>query len=181
MLQNSYTNLKINGEISEEKIPFERGTKQGDVISPILFLLFMALLQFTLQKVIKRYNNPITGMAMHSTAIMDNVLIVSDDEKDIKKRLDTIVDFSVATGIRVNPGKSAYAWLNCTPTLRSCIDYTLFKLLADRVPYKYLGVWISLNLNWNFQKSVLMKSTHFVLQQITSKFYIRGNFMVTHI
>ncbi len=44
LLRDSTTSLKINGEISQEKIELRRGTKQGDVISLLLFVIFLALL-----------------------------------------------------------------------------------------------------------------------------------------
>ena len=61
--------MRINDFLSKTNILFEQGVKQGDVISPILFLLFMALLQHTLKAEIKDYNNSQSNMHMHCSVL----------------------------------------------------------------------------------------------------------------
>lgn len=120
ILSNTYTNLKINSEILDEKIWFECGVKQGDTISPILFLMFMTPLLATLEASHIGYLNTRTGIHMNTTAIMDDVLTVTDNVNDIIKAHQIINDFAEATGMQINPTKSAYAWLNAPHIHAKC-------------------------------------------------------------
>lgn len=174
LLTPATTNLKINNKISPESIKFERGTKQGDVISPILFLLFMAPLLFTLQKKCKGYNNPDTAVKLTCSAIMDDILVTTDTKSDAKKAVKIITEFADITGMDINPKKSAYAWLNTKHPITPKYNNILFDRLGETQPYKYLGVWISLNLDWSTQQQVLEQSTYSILSILTKKFYLTG-------
>lgn len=174
LLSPAFTHLKINDEISQNPIKFERGTKQGDVISPILFLLFMAPLLFMLQNQCKGYHNPTTNIKLKCSAIMDDVLFTSDCKEDTKKAVKIITNFAKITGMDINPKKSAYAWLNTPRHIKPKYKDTYFDLLGSTQPYKYLGVWVSLNLDWSTQQQVLEQSTHSILSILTRKFYLTG-------
>jgi len=70
MLSNTFTNLRVNNRVLDHKFFFEYSVKQGDVISPIFFLLFMAPLMFALCTEYKDYYNPTTSMYMNNTALL---------------------------------------------------------------------------------------------------------------
>lgn len=73
LLTNSYTSLKINNNISNTKIPILRGTKQGDVILPLLFIFFIALLLWKIDNTTKGIN--INNHSLKSAAIMDDIAL----------------------------------------------------------------------------------------------------------
>lgn len=174
LLAPAITKLKINDTICPQTIKFERGTKQGDVISPILFLLFMAPLLHTIQNKCKGYHNPDTAVKLTCSAIMDDVLVTSDSRTDAKKAVKIITEYAHVTGMDINPKKSAYAWLNTTQPITPKYNNIQFDMLGETQPYKYLGVWISLNLDWATQQQVLEQSTYSILGMLTRKFYLSG-------
>jgi len=74
----------------------------------------------------------------------------------------------------INPKKSAYAWLNTLHQYTPCVNNINFELLDSTKPYRYVGVWITLSLDWSEQKSVLEQLAHNVMSKITNKYYISG-------
>ena len=117
-------------------------------------------------------------MHMHCSAIVDDMLIITNNVEEVKKAIGILYQFSNATGILVNPKKSAYAWLHCKHTYTPCIDNTPFELFSCSGTYRYLGIHISLNLCWEVQKAILETSLHFILHTITKKYYITGALLV---
>ena len=105
-----FTSLHFNNNISNTIIPFRRETKQEDVISLILFLLFISPLLFAIKNECKGYSNPQTGMTSHGSAIVNDILILFDNKNDLQSAFKIVCDFSEATGILINPKKSAYVW-----------------------------------------------------------------------
>ncbi len=170
LLRGSSTSLKINGVISQEKINLNRGTKQGDVISPLLFILFLSPLLWTIDKKCKG----VTGRAtkFKTAAIIDDIAFASDSKDDAEKGLNFIKEFSEVTGIDINPKKSAYAFRNVgTPLFPSHKGIPFAVLGADK-SYRYLGIWINLDLNWQTQWEKTKDSLWKGLNLITSKFYL---------
>lgn len=170
MLDDSYTQLRVNNNIIPTRIPFNRGVKQGDVISPILFLLFMAPLMHTINDYCKGYN--VGNTRFIGSAIMDDLLVVTDNLHDADCVLGVLMRFSKITGMEINASKSAYAWNHCTEHLNPIINNAPFKMLDSTKHYRYLGVWISLDLNWSVQQDQLKTSLWATLHRLEHKFYI---------
>ena len=170
LLTRSHTQLKYNNQISESKIKIERGTKQGDVISPLLFLLFMAPLLWKIETTCKGVS--INGIQMKAGAIMDDVVLTTDDTSDAIKMINTVFEWSEITGININPKKSAYVYKNISNTYLPMWKGKKFEDLGDTKSYKYLGVWINLNLAWKDKQSKLLEAAYAIFGRITRKFYL---------
>jgi len=147
LLRCSTTNLKVkvNEEILKEIINIERGTKQGDGISPLLFLLFMSLLLWKIEKDIKEIE--CNGLTLKSAAIMDDVAIATNNLIKAAYIIETLKKYSLATGIQMNPKKSAYAHKNDPNSYLPVVNNIPFDDLGAEKSYRYLEVWINLNLD----------------------------------
>ena len=145
LIRNSTTNLKVNNTILNDTINIHKGTKQGDSISLLLFILFISPLLWKLEKNINGIN--CNSLSIKTAAIMDDIVIATDNHVEMAYIIKTIKKFSKATGMQINPKKSAYAHKNNAHSSLPIIDGTPFSDLGADKSYRYLGVWINLNLN----------------------------------
>ena len=166
----SSTRLKINNEISDRSIPIQKGTKQGDVISPLLFLLFMAPLLWKIETECKGVE--VNGIKMKCGAIMDDVVLTTDSVSDAKKMMEIMTEYSEITGIQINPKKSAYAYRKVDTKFLPTINGKKFADLGSTTSYRYLGVWINLELDWKDTQEKMFDSMKITLAKISKKFYI---------
>lgn len=170
VLTNSNTKLKINDTILPEKIPITRGTKQGDGISPLLFILFISPLLWKLEHTYKGVN--CNGIKFKAAAIIDDIAIATDSTAEAKDIIKDIAYYSSITGIKVNPKKSAYAHKNTGDQYLPEINGKKFQDLGHSTSYRYLGVWLNLDLDWKDQKTHLNNAFRLILSTIKRKFYI---------
>lgn len=175
LLASSTTRLKINEKISDTRIPIQRGTKQGDVISPLLFLIFMAPCLWQIEKTCKGIS--INKMGMKCAAIMDDVVLTTDDNLEAKYMINVFRKFSEVTGIQINPKKSAYAYKNVSHKVLPVIDNKPFEDLGSEKSYRYLGVWINLELNWETTHTKILEMVAATLAAINKKFYLPPRIM----
>ena len=170
LLKRSSTQLKVNNQILPTPISITKGTKQGDGISPLLFILFMAPLLWKLEK--DMTGVVCNGMRMKTAAIMDDVAIATDNLVEAAYVIETLKKYSKATGIQMNPKKSAYAHKNDLHSLLPIVNNIPFEDLGPNKSYRYLGVWLNLNLDWSDLQEHLLNQIRTPLNIITSKFYI---------
>lgn len=170
VLTNSNTRLKINNTVLPDKIPITRGTKQGDGISPLLFILFISPLLWKLEHSYKGVN--CNGIKFNTAAIIDDIAIATDSTSEAKNIINDIKLYSQITGIKVNPKKSAYAHKNSTENYLPEIEGKKFQDLGASISYRYLGIWLNLDLDWHDQKTHLNNAFRLILATIRRKFYI---------
>ena len=148
-----------------------RGIIQGDPLSPTLFIIAIAPLLWKIKKCTKGYSFP-NKQKITSLAYADDLCTISSKSKDANKQFNIILKFCKVTGMQINPSKSAYAASNFTSLYLPHTNGTLIPFIGKFEHYKYLGLWISLNLDWQKQ----MKESHDLftshLQLLKSKSYL---------
>ena len=103
----------LNGEVSEA-FPIDRGTPQGDPLSPLLFSLFLDDLLQELSSS-KGFKGMVLGgsgaastraaehaAALTNLAYADDVSLASDDPEDLQRGLDIVDAWAKKWGMRVN-------------------------------------------------------------------------------
>ena len=109
-----YNNIKscifVNGQ-SSNFFPCERGLRQGENLSPVLFSLFLNGLQNSLvflgaNGIDLQIGTPQQWLKLLIILYADDTLIVSDDEKDFQKALNSFSEYCKTWKLNVNLNKS---------------------------------------------------------------------------
>nr|GEU92643.1 RNA-directed DNA polymerase, eukaryota [Tanacetum cinerariifolium] len=165
-LISSKASVLVNGSLTDE-FSFHRGLRQGDPLSPFLFILVMKSLHVYFQRLIDR------GMFVPITVGKDNLvpishLLYADDEMFIGKWSSSNVSvlmwmlhcFFLASGLKVNAHKSS---LYDVGVRLFEIQYmaSRFVCLASNLPFTYLSIKDGANMSrvnaWN---EVVLKVTN---------------------
>ena len=158
MYQNTRCRIKFPNGLSPY-FPSSCGVKQGDVLSPILFNLFVNGLINDLDN---GSTDPISIGDVHVnvTALMyaDDIILLSETQEGLQKSLNTILNnFCLSWKLDINKQKSKIIVFNSNG--KSFINH--FKIdnevLETVRSYCYLGIVISYTGNLNLCKTNLME------------------------
>ena len=129
-----YTNAQsciINNGHCSNMFTINRGVRQGDPLSPYLFILALELMSASIK------NDPdIKGIKIDNSEYLlsqyadDSSLTLNDDNVSLQKSLDILGKFSECAGLKVNLDKTEAIWIGSKVNSRE-------KILPD------------INLNWN--------------------------------
>lgn len=140
VLLTEETSILINGVLSDPIKP-ARGLRQGDPLSPLLFILVMDALQALVSRA------KLAGLLSPLNARRDLLSVYADDtvlffkptttEANTIKRLLTL--FGEATGLKTNFCKSAITPIQCSNEQRVLVESILSCRVED-FPIVYLGL-----------------------------------------
>ena len=136
----------VNGQVSSW-FQVERGCRQGDPISPYLFVLVAEILALMI-----RENSDIRGIIIHDTEHKisqyadDTEFLLEGDRGSFETCINIINKFSNVSGLFMNSSKTSAIWLGSMKN--SNIRY-MGHLGMDWNPenFKILGVWFTKDLN----------------------------------
>ncbi|KAL9664441.1 hypothetical protein QQ045_019841 [Rhodiola kirilowii] len=158
--------IRVNGIISDSFVP-ERGIRQGDPLSPYLFVMGM-------EWVIRRLNRAqqigeLKGIKVSRSAppvshlmFVDDCILFVEAEVDNIMRLKSILrEFEDVSGQRINYSKSEFCvGSNVGSDLARCIGSILGMKRANRIE-KYLGMPVCINGRnstlWNYLEDRMWK------------------------
>ena len=124
-----------------------RGYRQGDPLSAPIFLISVEMLSIAI-----RENPSIKGLKTGNvTHILkqfadDTQIFLQGDEHSFREVFRTLMEFSKASGLRVNVEKSKAIWLGSQKT-RTDTFYPEFSISWSKDNFKILGITFSLNQN----------------------------------
>ncbi len=147
-----YTNISscvMNNGVSSKYFSVSRGVRQGDPLSPYLFILAIEPLSCKIR------NDPnIHGISVKNCEIKiiqyaDDTTCTLKDEQSVHKLFDVIDNFGIISGLKLNVSKSQALWLG---SKRFCRDKP-FNILWPDEPVKALGVYFSYNEDAAMEKN----------------------------
>jgi len=146
--------------------PFEvkSGLRQGCPISPLLFIIFLEPLIFQINESNNGYRIKMDAK-ISNLAYADDMVLVMETFQQTQQGLDIVNKFFNKYQLEISvKGKDKTAYTHNNPT-RQDLNYTDFNGNRINIPflepdecYPYLGVWISLTLNWNKQIEMINKT-----------------------
>ena len=138
--------FNINGELSNV-LEAKRGIRQGDPISPLLFVLMMEYLNRIMVKMQRdpnfNHHSQCERLGITHLSFADDVLLLCrGDEKSIEMILKAFSFFSKSTGLQINPAKCKVfcGGLNYD-NIQVVKNITGFE--EGTLPVRYLGVPLS--------------------------------------
>ena len=145
MYINSEVQLNVNGILLEPIRP-SRGVKQGDPLSPLLFILAMEPLCCAIgQRVNLGLQLPglpvATGMYF-----ADDATLLSDSLANAEKQLDIVQQYCAASGAKLNINKTTCFALNRNQTLHAT---SRIRVLGPDERVRYLGLPVGQNTYHN--------------------------------
>ncbi|KAL4585499.1 hypothetical protein LXL04_010120 [Taraxacum kok-saghyz] len=150
-LSSSWASVLLNGAPTEE-FRLQRGLRQGDPLSPFLFVLAMEGFHIALEEVAKAgvfrgVSIGCVGLHVSHFLYADDVVLLCDWGVENARRIIRIMRvFHLASGLKINLLKSKLIGVG--------VDYEEVQEVADligcsatRIPFVYLGVPIGGNMN----------------------------------
>ena len=134
--------IKIGNSYSP---PFKtnRGVRQGCVLSPLLFILFLSDFQDHLDKCVdnvKLDKNTMISCIMWA----DDILIFSESKEGLQQKLNILHEYSEANELTVNKTKTKCMVFNKTGRLLKKFKFHYNNTLLENVrTYKYLGFLVT--------------------------------------
>ena len=144
VLSTSSTRILLNGQPGR-RICHARGLRQGDPLSPMLFVLIMESLNNCLSWVEQQgFLAPISAIAGYRVSLYadDLVLFVLPQQRDLEVIRGVLSIFGLASGLFSNLDKSVATPLNCTDAQIQLLRDFLPCRVED-LPCRYLGVPLS--------------------------------------
>ena len=128
----------INNGITSQYFPVERGVRQGDPLSPYLFILAVEVLACAV-----RQNKNINGIRIAESEIKflqyaDDTTGLLNDIKSAKLFLRTVEEFGNFSGLKLNKGKTEAMWIG---SKRKNTTNPL-EIAWPQKPIRLLGVYI---------------------------------------
>ena len=164
LYQNVQCNVKM-GDIVTDFFDIEGGVKQGCVLSPILFCLYIN----ELSKMLNEHDVGIHIMGVNIKCLFwaDDVVLLADNDHDLQRMLNIAAEFSHKWRLNFNHDKS-----NILITGKRINNHKLWQLGDDYISevntYKYLGVHISRNLSDHMHLNETIKKGNRLIGYIKS-------------
>ena len=159
VLATSSTRILLNGQL-RRRIYHARGLRQGNPLSPMLFVPIMESLNNCLSWVEQRgFLSHINGIGGYRVSLYvdDLVLFVLPQQRDLEVIRGVLSIFGLASGLFSNLDKSVTTPLNCSDTQIQLLHNILPYRVEDQ-PCRYLGVPLSVRRLTRSQEQPIIQS-----------------------
>lgn len=168
----------INGSPSEN-FEFERGIRQGDPLSPFLFLIVAEGLSLLVKKAVEIGVLEASEVGRNKVKVShlqyaDNTIFTCPAKMDNIVAIKQILrNFELVSGLKVNFHKCELLGINVDePDLQRMADFTLSRVSKN--PFSYLGICVGINHRLKRSWSALMDKVRRRLNSWSGKFLSFG-------
>ena len=166
--------VRVNGSISEP-FPVTSGVKQGCLLSPTLFNVFINSLIGEIKKL---------GLGVRCGEVLlailmfaDDIALIAETEQELQKMLDSLFSWCSTWRLFINSTKSKVVHFRPKSQTRSSFNFKCGPDSLETVPsYKYLGIWLNEHLDFQSCIKPLADSGRKALALLMSKSKQFGNF-----
>jgi len=127
------------GSVFSERFDIKEGLKQGCILSPSLFSLFLMDLAEELED--KDLGVKVSGVWMGACFFADDIVLLGDSESELQRMLDVVSEYAQRWKLRFNASKCGVLVVGQKKRDK------LWRLGREEIKevdeYKYLGVWIN--------------------------------------
>ncbi|VFQ89694.1 unnamed protein product [Cuscuta campestris] len=152
LLHSSHFTILINGHHTKAFKP-KRGLKQGDPLSPLLFILASEAFSRTIKKETASGSLSPYYLGMHYTPIThlafadDLILFTKGDSPTVTRIKMLLSDYEDCSGQQINRGKCSFYIPKKTPLATQSRIQTILGMNKGSLPFKYLGIQIHHGIN----------------------------------
>ena len=141
LYKNISSTVKVNGYLTNT-IPVKKGVRQGDSISPLLFIIVAEALAIEIRKDprIHGFEMPISRAEVKESSYADDKIIYCKDQQSSKNALNKVESFCKASGMKINKEKSEILLIGKNNNRIAEIEG-----IPVKQKVKYLGVWFTKN------------------------------------
>jgi len=168
LYQNTVNCIRLNSFFSKW-FKSEYGVRQGDVLSPTLFDIYLNDLALKINscKLGIKVGNRFVGILLYA----DDIVLIADSELKLQQMLDILSDWCRDWRLIVNKSKSEIVHFRKSRKKKTTFQFKLSgKNLSIVYKYKYLGVILDEYLNFQECAQTLADSAGRALGSVISKF-----------
>jgi hypothetical protein len=149
-------------------VHIQRGTIQGDRLSPYLFIIFLEPLLRWLERGNLGYKLQTSQYTFNSAAYANDLAIITNDIKHIQPQINKIDKFCQWAGMELGIPKCAITGCPNNKPMRATIFKAFIQshnikyrnqhipVLHQNEPYVYLGIQLIPSLKWKAQQAIIM-------------------------
>eukprot|EP00854_Cymbomonas_tetramitiformis_P004941 gene4941-biopygen4893 len=177
-------NTRVGGETSLRTVQVQRGLLQGDIMSPLLFIIYQEPLLRWLEVGEHGYQHKYAAeqewLGPHRTtagAFVDDLLILCPTILHMRAQLHKLQAFSQWSELKINLTKAAITGMKNGAHIPEKLHADLktigadgklshFKILKPNETYKYLGVLLTFSGNWDEEKRTAREEMNHRIQAL---------------
>ena len=173
-LFNNKTKFETNFGFTKE-IDIKRSFRQGNPISPSLYILMQSPLIFKLNSV---NSYEIENLRINTIAFADDLILISKSKEKMKELIKILEEYNDATGSILSPTKSTFI-TNRNSDIKIKYKEDEISILNENESFKFLGFYLNLKLENNKMQEDLKKKVIEKLKIIKNKFFYNINSLIT--
>ena len=166
--------VRING-ISTDFFDVKCGLKQGCLLSPLLFNLYIDDLIRDMK--LLNVGIDIDNEKMCILLYADDVILIADTEEDLQSLLNCLHEWSARNCLKINSDKSKVVHFRRSSVPRSVFNFSCGDLNLDLIQqYKYLGLILEEHLDYSITAKAVAQSASQALGLLIAKAKACGGF-----